>query len=183
MVRILFFFMGVPMVVMSFFEAIDALPFVAKIDLISDGHVLELSQDQQETLRKQVEKLFENSLTMPAYGVVRDQDYREEIKNGDYISLKFNQMMEVNELPFDELVFDVQSDFQGFNLMRGINGVFEGRCIYISLIDKDMSELVNTIQQIKNPSLVENVDNSNAVESEGVKFDLKIDNKVDGKVE
>lgn len=58
MVRILFFFMGVPMVVMSFFEAIDALPFVAKIDLISDGHVLELSQDQQETLRKQVENFL-----------------------------------------------------------------------------------------------------------------------------
>lgn len=92
-------------------------------------------------------------------------------------------MMEVNELPFDELVFDVQSDFRGFNLMRGINGVFEGRCIYIRLIDKDMSELVNTIQQIKNPSLVENVDNSNAVESKDVKFDLKIDNKADGEVE
>lgn len=137
------------MMVMSFFEAIDALPFVAKIDLISDGQVLELTQDQQDSLRIQVEKLFENSLTMPAYGVVRDQDYKEEIKKGDYVSLKFNQMIEVNDLPFDELVFDVKSDFQGFNLMRGINGVFEGRCIYIRLVDKDMSELANTIQQIK----------------------------------
>lgn len=149
MLKILFFFMGGPMMVMSFFEAIDALPFVAKIDLISDGQVLELTQDQQDSLRIQVEKLFENSLTMPAYGVVRDQDYKEEIKKGDYVSLKFNQMIEVNDLPFDELVFDVKSDFQGFNLMRGINGVFEGRCIYIRLVDKDMSELANTIQQIK----------------------------------
>lgn len=156
MLRILFFFMGVPMMIMSFFEAVDVLPYVAKIDLMTNGNSIELSQEQEQNLYTKVCELFKNSRTMPAFGVVFDNEFQKELQNGTYISLKFNGVFEVNELPFDELVFKVEPDWQGFNLMRGMKGVFEGRCIYINLQDKDMSQLNDLIAEITTNSNVDN---------------------------
>lgn len=148
--------MGVPMMIMSFFEAVDVLPYVAKIDLMTNGNSIELSQEQEQNLYTKVCELFKNSRTMPAFGVVFDNEFQKELQNGTYISLKFNGVFEVNELPFDELVFKVEPDWQGFNLMRGMKGVFEGRCIYINLQDKDMSQLNDLIAEITTNSNVDN---------------------------
>lgn len=144
------------MMIMSFFEAVDVLPYVAKIDLMTNGNSIELSQEQEQNLYTKVCELFKNSRTMPAFGVVFDNEFQKELQNGTYISLKFNGVFEVNELPFDELVFKVEPDWQGFNLMRGMKGVFEGRCIYINLQDKDMSQLNDLIAEITTNSNVDN---------------------------
>ena len=146
--KFLFFFLGVPMMIMSFFEAIDVLPYAQSIDLIVDGHEVVLSQDEQAKLEEQVFQLFENSHTMPAFGVMFDEMYREEIQNGKFVSLKFGRVLEVNELSFDELVFRVEPDFYGFNLYRGVRGIFQGRCIYIDLVDKNMQELFDFINNL-----------------------------------
>lgn len=148
MVRILFFLMGVPMMIMSFFEVIDVLPFVSQYQLIVDGNVVELTEEESQNLQTSIEQLFENSYTMPAFGVVFDEMYKEEIKNGYFVSMKFESPIEVNGLPFDELVFKVEKDFQGVNLMRGNKGIFQGRCIYLNLQEKNMENLYNLIEEI-----------------------------------
>lgn len=150
--KFMFFFMGLPMFIMSFFEAIDVLPYVQNINLIVDGHEIVLSQEEQELLHEQIVSMFEGSHTMPALGVVFDDLYKEEIKTGTFVSLKFDKIIQVNELPFDELVFKVEPNSYGFNLMRGIQGVFEGRCIYIDLNGKNMNELFNTIKSLSSVS-------------------------------
>ena len=136
------------MMIMSFFEAIDVLPYAQSIDLIVDGHDVVLSEEEQANLEQKLFELFEGSHTMPALGVMFDEMYREEIQNGKFVSLKFGRVLEVNGLPFDELVFRVDADSYGFNLYRGVRGVFQGRCIYIDLVDKNMQEFYDFINNL-----------------------------------
>ncbi|MGN1201597.1 MAG: hypothetical protein ACI4R8_05045 [Candidatus Caccovivens sp.] len=143
------------MMIMSFFEAIDVLPYVESANIIYDGHVIELTQEEQSDLLENVNTMFEKSRTMPAFGVVFDDMYREIVQDGHFISLKFPQIIEVNGLPFDELVFKVEPESQGFNLMRGMKGIFQGRCIYIDLQDITMNDLY---QKIINLDSVKNFD-------------------------
>lgn len=161
MMKFLFFFMGVPMMIMSFYEAIDVLPYVTNYNLMVDGNVIELSETEVQGLQEQVVSLFEGSHTMPAFGVVFNDMYQKDVKNGYFVSLKFDSPIQINNLPFDELVFKVDKDFHGFNLMRGEKGIFQGRCIYIDLQDKTMANLfeyIENLDSVKNISLDEPVE-------------------------
>lgn len=169
MMKILFFFMGVPMIILSFFEAIDVLPYVETAEIIANGNRIEISQEQQQSFMEQIEMLFEDSHTMPAFGVVFDDMFKEEIKSGLYVSMKFPQVFEVNNLPFDELIFKVEPDFQGFNLMRGMKGIVQGRCIYIDLQDKNMQEFydyLTSFEQVKSALQTEISDIENSIDNE-----------------
>lgn len=173
MMRFLFFFMGVPMIIMSFFEAVDVLPYVSQYNLLVNGNVVELSQEETEQLQQQVEKLFENSHTMPAFGVVTDEIFHEDVQNGYFVSMKFQTPIKINELPFDELVFKIGRDFHGFNLMRGNHGIFQGRCIYIDLQERTMEELydfVEGLERVKeilqSPQLPDSTENSEQLEND-----------------
>ena len=139
--RIFFFFMGVPMMIMSLFEAIDVLPLVQNFDVTLDGQAVELSVEQEQQLKRQVENLFSNCRTMPAFAVVTPEMFEEQTKDGIYVSLKFDQEYKLNDLPFDELVFEVKKDCYGFNLLRGNKGVFNGRCVYLAIDDGTMDDL------------------------------------------
>ena len=150
--KFLFFFLGVPMMIMSFFVTVDALPFVQSAELLVDGKEIVLTEDEQSKLQQQVENLFEGSLTMPAFGVMFDDMFQEATSNGTFVSLKFGRILEVNGLPFDQIVFQVSPDWSGFNLFRGMNGVFQGRCIYIDLNGKtmqDFSDFINTLPALQ----------------------------------
>lgn len=180
MMRILFFFMGVPMMIMSFFEAIDVLPYVTNYNLMVDGKVVELSETEMQGLQEQVVSLFEGSRTMPAFGVVSNDMYQEDVKNGYFVSLKFDCPIQINDLPFDELVFKVDKDFQGFNLMRGMNGIFQGRCIYIDLQDHNMTnifEYIDNLESVKNISIDEPVEDISDEAEQIPTEDFSDDNK------
>lgn len=173
MMRFLFFFMGVPMIIMSFFEAVDVLPYVSQYNLLVNGNVVELSQEETEQLQQQVEKLFENSHTMPAFGVVTDEIFHEDVQNGYFVSMKFQTSIKINELPFDELVFKIGRDFHGFNLMRGNHGIFQGRCIYIDLQERTMEELYDFVEGLESvkeilqsPQLPDSTENSEQLEND-----------------
>jgi len=155
MLRMLFFFMGVPLMIMSFFETIDVMPYASDYTVMVDGKQIELTIDQKADLREKVESLFGNCHTMPAFGVVTPKIYEEQTKDGIYVSIKFDQTFCVNELPFDELVFNVNKDFMGFNLIRGNKGVYQGRCIYMSVVDGNMDDLYNFITGISGKPEIE----------------------------
>ena len=131
--------------IMSFFQVQDVLPYANQIEIISDGNTISLSQEDQSALLQEVADLFQDSHTVPAFGVVFDDMYQQEIQSGDFVSIKFPQIYEINGLPFDQLVFKVEKDWQGFNLMRGENGHFQGRCIYVDLMDKNMQNLAEKV--------------------------------------
>ncbi|MBP3431961.1 MAG: hypothetical protein J6K39_03820 [Clostridia bacterium] len=128
------------MMLLSFFEVVDVLPYVENAEILVDGNVVEITEYQQEKLQEQIPLLFDGSHTLPAFGVITDEMYREEVQNGTYVSLKFGAPVEINGLPFDELVFKIEPGLQSFDLYRGMKGVFQGRCIYVDLMNKDMTE-------------------------------------------
>ncbi len=146
--KFLFFFMGLPIMIISFFNAADALPYAENIKLLSDGKEIVLTQEQQDDLKDGVLEMFENSRTLPAFAVVTDEMFQEDVQSGTFVSLKFNRVMEVEGLPFDEIVFKVVPEYTAINLLRGNQGVFQGRCIHVQL-DKNMQKLDETIQQIQ----------------------------------
>lgn len=155
--KFLFFFMGVPMILMSFFEAVDVLPYVQQVSLMVDGKEIVLTQEEQTKLQEQVNLMFENSRTMPAFGVMTEDMFKEHIQSGVFVSMKFAQVLEVNGLPFDELVFKVNPTAQGVDLIRGEKGVFQGRCIHLDL-NENMQNMHNVIEEINsNHSQVEEV--------------------------
>lgn len=172
--RFLFFLLGVPAMIMTFFEAKDVLPFVSTYSLMVDGNVVELSEQEQQSLEESVCQMFENSFTMPAFGVVFDKMFQEDVKTGVFVSLKFDQPMEVNNLPFDELVFKVDPTFQGFNLMRGNHGVFQGRCIYIDLHGSSMQDLFDCINNFESVKNIQNVEDQNEQENTEMSENLEI---------
>ena len=151
--RFIFFALGVPMMILSFFQVQDALPYVQNASLLVNGHEIVLSENEQTDLQAQIEKLFENSHTLPALGVVFDNEFQEDVKNGVFVSLKFDGVFEINDLPFEELLFRVSPDAYGFNLFRSNHGVVQGRCIYVDLSGKtmeDFSNFVNSLQAVQN---------------------------------
>ena len=139
--RIFFFFMGVPMMIMSLFEAIDVLPYAVEYDVLVDGKSIEMTIDQKAELKEKIETLFGNCHTMPAFGVVTPEMYEEQINEGTFVSIKFDKEYKLNDLPFDELVFRVCKDCHGFNLIRGQKGIYNGRCVFLSVVDGTMDEL------------------------------------------
>lgn len=159
MMKMMFFFMGVPLMIMSFFQVQDVLPYANQIEIISNGNTIVLSQEQQDDLMQEIKDLLADSHTVPAFGVVFDDMYQQEIQSGNFVSIKFAEMYEINGLPFDQLVFKVEGDWQGFNIMRGDNGHFQGRCIYVDLMDKNMQNLAKKVDFLtKNTSFEEKVD-------------------------
>ena len=128
------------MMIMSLFQVTDALPYVQSANLLVNGHEIVLTETEQADLQSQVEKLFENSHTLPALGVVFDEEFKEDVKNGVFVSLKFDGVFEINDLPFEELFFRVNPDVYGFNLFRSNHGIVQGRCIYVDLDGKTMQE-------------------------------------------
>jgi hypothetical protein len=149
MMRILFFFMGVPMIFMSFFQAVDALPYATEFALYQNGHEIQLSVQQCETLKQQVEKIFENSQTLPSHDVASKEDFAESFSEGTYVSVKFDQVMHINDMPFDELVFKVERDTSSFNVVRRIHGNVQGRCIYVDLSNENMNELCDFVDNLE----------------------------------
>ena len=139
--RVLFFFMGVPMMILSFFEATQVLPYATDYSVYVNGNVVEISEADREALKEKVEAIFESSHTLPAFAVTTDEIFHEQIKDGIFVSIKFDNVLQINELPFDELIYKVEKDTHGFNLFRGMNGIFQGRCIYIDMMDGNMNDL------------------------------------------
>ncbi len=136
------------MMILSFFEAVDVLPYVESSSLLSDGTEIVLTEEEQTSLEAQVFQMLENSRTLPAFGVMFGDMFQDYISQGNFVSLKFGKVLELSGLPFDELVFKVDSQAQGFDLVRGMNGVFQGRCIHVDLMGSDMQEFSTFVEGI-----------------------------------
>lgn len=87
-------------------------------------------------------EMIENAYDMPAFGVSLHNETLEALKNGRWIEFEFNEKQTYNGMTFEKLLIQVESVFQGFNLIRyNSEKGYDGRCFYFNLVDKDMSEL------------------------------------------
>lgn len=85
---------------------------------------------------------------MPAFGVSLDKETRKEMQDGTWIELVYNLPKKHNGMPFESLLISVNADYSGFNLIRKVNGKYDGRCFYLDLVNKNMSEISTTLQNL-----------------------------------
>jgi hypothetical protein len=69
---------------------------------------------------------------------------KEAMKNNVWLELEFDKTIEYNQMPFDTILIEVNSEYAGFNLMRGNKGEYDGRCYYVDL-DGNMSKLYDFV--------------------------------------
>lgn len=100
-------------------------------------------------LNNVLNEIMQGSHTMPAFGVSIHTETLKSLQNGVWLKLIYNGTQSVDNMPFDELLIEVKPNFSGFNIIRGNKGIYEGRCFYIDLVNKDMTLLYRFINDLK----------------------------------
>ena len=111
---------------------LDCFDFVHKIELLNDGKVSVFKHDNKYFAKtvKNLKNVFKTARLMPAFGVSLHEDTVDALKHGKWIKVYFSQEMKKNDLPFDSLVFLLDS-VSGMNLIREHYGRYDGRCLYV----------------------------------------------------
>lgn len=118
-----------------------------KLIIYHNGNLHTCNQNEQDAIVNSLKAMLYNSHEMPAFGVSLDTETRQELNNGTWIEFCFDTVTTYNDMPFDKLLIKVSPDDAGFNIIRHHDGMYEGRCYYISL-EKNMEILADTISNI-----------------------------------
>lgn len=120
----------------------DVLKSVVYINIYNDGNVKSLNSDSENfsDLIKEIETLFNNTREMPAFGVSLHCETILSIKNGLWVELGFECVKDYNNMSFEKLLFKINKEDCGFNIIRFNNNRYEGRCFYFDIINGNMCD-------------------------------------------
>lgn len=118
------------------------------IEIYKNGESVELSQEQFNEFEEIFCESIEGSRQMPAYGVSIHDHTIEAMKSGFWIKFIFDKVIVRSGMPFDSLLINVTKDCYGINIIRGLDGRYEGRCYYLDF-DKTLDELYNFIDTLE----------------------------------
>lgn len=123
----------------------ECLTSADSIQIIKDGVLVECEENR---INEELSLMLENSRDMPAFSVSIHIDTIKEIMRGCWLKLQYRETKAVNDMHFDELLIKVEQNVNGFNVIRGNKGIYEGRCYYIDLDNKSMNGLYNYISKL-----------------------------------
>ena len=108
-----------------------------KIEVIVDNYssIYNKGTLEYNSILNEFKKVIYKSHQMPALGVSIDNLTREEKKKGVWLEFYFEETGYNSEMPFESLLVQVSLDNSGFNVIRGYDGKYEGRCYYINLVN------------------------------------------------
>ena len=115
--------------------------------IYNDGIQHYVSVEEQIDIINAMNTMLNNSHETPAFGVSLDHETRDELKKGTWIEFSFGTTQYYNDMPFDSLLIKVVAEDMGFNIIRKHDGIYDGRCYYISL-NNNMSILSEAIEGI-----------------------------------
>ena len=93
--------------------------------------------------------MIDGAHDMPAFGVSINSYTLKEMEKGIWLEFEYDNALEVNGMPFEKLLVNVVSSFCGFNIIRyNADFGYEGRCFYLDLNGKNMSELYDLLNKI-----------------------------------
>lgn len=118
------------------------------IEIYKNGESVELSQEQFNEFEEIFCESIEGARQMPAYGVSIHDHTIEAMKSGFWIKFTFDNIIVKSGMPFDSLLINVTKDCYGINIIRGLDGRYEGRCYYLDF-DKTLDELYNFIDTLE----------------------------------
>lgn len=117
----------------------------AKAQVIINGEYAEIENINQ--LNNILNNMLNNSHVLPALGVSIHHEILSALQSGVWLKLQYNGTQTVDDMPFDELLIEVNPNFNGFNVIRGNSGIYEGRCYYIDLLNNSMQALYQFLTQ------------------------------------
>ena len=103
--------------------------------------------DKFELVFNELKATTQNAHDMPAFGVSIHNDTIDAKESSTWIELNFDSPQEFNEMPFESLLFEIKPEDQGFNLIRKVNGKYDGRCFYLNL-NSNMKNLYDVLIKI-----------------------------------
>ncbi len=71
---------------------------------------------------------------MPAFGVSLHEETLKAMKKGIWVEFIFSGKNIIEELPFESLLMEVDFHSSGFNTIRKNDNLYNGRCVFTSLI-------------------------------------------------
>ncbi len=121
----------------------------ACIVVYDDGQKTTFNKGDQkyEEILGALKHITNGAYDMPAFGVSLDKETRKSLNSGFWIELVYESEQEHNGMPFSSLLIEINKDYSGFNLIRQVNGKYEGRCFYLQL-QENMEQLFNTVENI-----------------------------------
>lgn len=127
----------------------DCFTYSKEIILYDDGNAttFQKGDDKYESILSSLLSITEGAHEMPAFGVSLDKETRKVLNDGFWIELVYDSEKTYNEFPFETLLINVHKEHQGFNIIRKVNGKYDGRCFYLDL-SSDMSDLFETLTEI-----------------------------------
>ena len=134
MQKVLFFMMIFPILFCS--SVANVIDLFCEADMIvfyKEGQQIYLSENDQSQIDQLFSDAIEKSYSMPAFAVSIDNLTKKSMKSGLWIEFVFDKTMAASEMPFDSLLINITKDCHGINLIRGNDGIFEGRCYYLDL--------------------------------------------------
>lgn len=140
------FFTGADMEIKDYFKNAETIT----ININNESRKFKCDNEEFAYLISSIDILTKDSHEMPALGISLDSEIKEAMKNNVWIEFSYSTIQEHNEMPFDSLLIFVDKDSQGFNIFRGNNNKFEGRCFYINLNNSSMENLYNDIISLIN---------------------------------
>lgn len=128
----------------------DCFKDATKIEVVIDNNSLIYTKDKENysKILSEFEDMINNSHQMPAFGVSLDDLTRQEMQTGVWLEFTFDKTCYNSDMPFDSLLINIQNDFTGFNIIRKYQNKYDGRCFYINLIDKNMTNLYNLLSSL-----------------------------------
>ncbi len=136
---------------MVIFENIQqAFPAAEEIVVCRDGKRSGYQRGGKEY--EEIMAVWQATLTgsrqMPAFGVSIHDLTVKEMTKGVWIEFIYNQRCESWEMDFDRLAVNVSASFTGFNVIRHVDGQYLGRCYYLDLVGRNMSEIYDCLKTL-----------------------------------
>lgn len=119
------------------------------LNVFDDGKITTFKKgdEKYQTIVSAMLEMTKNSRPMPAFSVSLDNETREDMKKGFWVELEFETTQTALEMHFDALLVKIERQYNGINIIRKLNGKYEGRCFYLDL-EKDMDKLFAAVQNI-----------------------------------
>lgn len=115
-------------------------------EVIADGNTQRYAAGEQfyYEIKHALSAMNEGGHEVPALGVALDGEVKEELKRGVYLRMKYARKLTHGGMNFDELLIAVRGEYTGYNIIRGTDGKYGGRCYYVNL-ENNMSPLAELL--------------------------------------
>ena len=150
MQKLLFLFMIAPIILCSQAGLLpDIFGEAQMVKVYNDGQEIVMSEESKAEFDTLFVEALDNARQMPAFGVSIHKLTVEEMKSGIWVKFIYQQTMEADGMPFDELLVHVQKDMHGVNIIRGNGGSYNGRCFYLDL-NGTLDEVYDFLANLEN---------------------------------